>query len=178
MPRGTLTIEQTLKVCWINMRQRCNNPRQPSYKHYGGRGITICKEWQESFAAFYHDMVDSWQRGLEIERRDNEGNYNPVNCYWATHKENLGNRRNGWTNTPEQREHISKKLKAAWDRGCYDKVEDRSGKVSKGLKKYYAKRKADGLPAMTDETRKNISDGIKAHWVQRRKEDAKAPETG
>jgi len=160
------------------MRQRCYNKKQPSYHHYGGRGIDICQAWLDEFENFYDDMVASWERGLEIERRDNDLGYSPDNCYWATHKENLANRRGGWTHTPEQKEHISAKLKAAWDRGCFDKVEDRSGKVSKGLKEYYERRRAEGLPPMTDEARKNISDGIKAHWVKRRKEDAQTPETG
>jgi len=172
MPRGTLSCEETLKVCWINMRQRCYNKNQPSYHHYGGRGILICRAWQDDFESFYNDMADSWERGLEIERRDNEQGYSPDNCYWATHKANLHNRREGWNRTisPEMRQIVSVKLKAAWARGCYANVKDRGVRISEGLKKYYARRKAEGKPAMDQEICDKISAKIKASWLNGRKD--------
>lgn len=71
---------------WHNMRQRCSNPNASNYKNYGGRGITICAEWG-SFERFLADMGDRPSAGHSIERRDNSGNYEPGNCYWATTKQ-------------------------------------------------------------------------------------------
>lgn len=79
---------------WHTLRQRCNNPNDKDYKHYGGRGIAVCKEWNESFEAFYRDMGPTYKEGLQIDRINNNGNYEPNNCHWTTVKENINNRRN------------------------------------------------------------------------------------
>lgn len=78
--------------CWIDMRRRCANPGDASWLAYGGRGIAVCERW-ESFANFLADMGPRPERGFSIERRDNDGNYTPVNCYWATPKQQAANRR-------------------------------------------------------------------------------------
>ncbi len=77
---------------WTNIKTRCLNVGTPAYKHYGGRGIRICKRWELSFEAFLTDMGLS--NGLSIERRDNEKGYSPGNCYWATQEQQQNNRRN------------------------------------------------------------------------------------
>jgi hypothetical protein len=68
---------------WLTMNQRCTNPNHEQWKNYGGRGITVCKEWRESFAAFYADMGDP-PPGMSIDRRRNNEGYSKANCHWAT----------------------------------------------------------------------------------------------
>lgn len=85
---------------WSNMIQRCTNPNAKFYNRYGGRGITVCQEWQENFQAFYDwAMANGYQEGLEIDRINNDGNYEPNNCRWVTHAENCNNMRKNKTIT-------------------------------------------------------------------------------
>ncbi|MCK4499607.1 hypothetical protein KAU11_03870 [Candidatus Babeliales bacterium] len=76
---------------WVNMQRRCNYPKDPSYKYYGGRGIKVCERWN-SFKNFYLDMGDK-PEGLTLERKDNNGNYEPGNCEWASRKTQTRNSR-------------------------------------------------------------------------------------
>ena len=76
---------------WRAIHDRCYNKNQDAYKWYGARGIIVCERWN-SFDAFLEDMGVP-PSGVEIDRIDNDGNYEPGNCRWVTHKENCNNRR-------------------------------------------------------------------------------------
>lgn len=77
---------------WRGMKSRCYNPRQENYKHYGGRGIQVCKRWLNSFENFLSDMGPA-PINNELDRKNNDGNYTPKNCRWITHLENCHNKR-------------------------------------------------------------------------------------
>lgn len=90
-PQILLHKHHPVYLAWCNMKTRCDNPNAAQYKYYGGRGITYTPEWKE-FIGFYTDMFPSWQLGLELDRRDTNGNYNRDNCRWITHREQCNNR--------------------------------------------------------------------------------------
>lgn len=73
---------------WTNMRQRCQNPKHPKYKRYGGRGIKVCKKWQKLEEFYDWAIKNGWKKGLSLDRKNNNGNYCPSNCRWVSIAEN------------------------------------------------------------------------------------------
>lgn len=79
---------------WSNIKSRCCDLSATGYKNYGGRGITICDEWLKSFIPFKEWALNNgYKDNLEIDRTDNDKNYEPGNCQWVTHKKNNRNKR-------------------------------------------------------------------------------------
>lgn len=70
--------------CWMSMRARCNNHKDRDYPKYGGRGIIVCPEWNNSFIKFYKDMGEKPSKTHSLDRIDVNGNYEKKNCRWAT----------------------------------------------------------------------------------------------
>lgn len=86
--RDKLSLYKT----WHAMIARCHNKKSQSYKWYGARGISVCDRWRESFDAFAEDMGPR-PRGMQLDRRNNDLNYDKSNCRWATVSQQQGNKR-------------------------------------------------------------------------------------
>lgn len=105
---------------WDAMIQRCTNPKNPRFKDYGGRGITVCLEWRD-FREFYRSM-GARPKGTSIDRIDPNKGYEPGNCRWATAKEQMRNRR------------VSRVLTVAGESYCVSEWAERTGLGEKKIR--------------------------------------------
>lgn len=142
---------QSEYISWDHMMQRCFNKNNDRYHQYGGRGITVCKEW-ESFDVFLADMGQR-PNGYSLDRIDVDGNYNKENCRWATPKEQMRNLRTHKTkhcitSIAEKIEMnpitLRARLRRGWtiDRAIKENVQIKSDSIS-------AKAREHGLPEGT-----------------------------
>lgn len=88
-----LTHRTKLYSVWCAMRQRCNNPKNKDYKWYGGKGVLVCEEWND-FKIFQEwALLNGYEEGLTIDRKNGDMNYSPENCRWITISEQQRNRK-------------------------------------------------------------------------------------
>lgn len=78
---------------WLNMKQRCNNPKNTNYKYYGARGIKLCDSWNNSFESFLEEMGAAPSIDHTIDRDDVNGDYNKANCNWVLWEQQIRNKR-------------------------------------------------------------------------------------
>jgi len=88
-----IKTKRHLRIVWQNMKNRCFDPTNHHYKDYGGRGITICKRWYD-FNSFFNDMIPTYKKGLQIDRKDNMSGYSIDNCQWVDKFTQANNKRN------------------------------------------------------------------------------------
>lgn len=98
---------------WSHMKERCSNIKAQEYESYGGRGIKVCERWLK-FENFYADMGDRPSNKHSLDRIDNDGNYEPDNCRWATGIEQVLNRRTNKNNTSGYKGVSFDKRKGRW----------------------------------------------------------------
>jgi len=90
-----------LYVTWKNMKARCSNPNVPFFKYYGGKGVSVCPEWKNDYLAFKNwASANGYEKGLTIDRIDNDGNYEPSNCQFITQSENSSKAHETKNNAP------------------------------------------------------------------------------
>jgi len=138
---------------WAGMRARCSNPKNHKFERYGGRGISVCLAWT-TFAGFLADMGEK-PPGTSLERIDNNGNYCPENCRWATPTDQARNKRNNRLLTfrgesrplAEWADRVGIKSRTIWDRLATGwRVED-ALTIPAGTGNRRAPKKAEALPS-------------------------------
>lgn len=101
-------------IAWANMRGRCRNPKDPGWPRYGGRGITVCEEWVNSFAAFFAHVGPRPSSAHSIDRIDNDKGYEPGNVRWADRLTQQQNIRSNVNLTYQGETHCLRE----WSRRC------------------------------------------------------------
>lgn len=87
-------IDHPLYTAWSGLKNRCLNKADHDYKYYGARGIKVCDRWLLDFWNFWDDMARGWRPWLTIERKNVDGNYEPINCCWLSIQDQQKNKRN------------------------------------------------------------------------------------
>lgn len=106
---------EPLYLTWRSMVRRCCDPCNPCYEYYGGRGIGVCAAWLDYSAFKAWALNNGYAHGLELDRRNNDGSYEPTNCRFVTHRENAGNKRDSIIITSNGESHCM----AEWSRRIY-----------------------------------------------------------
>jgi len=108
------------------MKGRCYKESNKYYKNYGGRGIKVCDRWLESFENFYEDVIPQYEKGLQIDRIDNDKGYSPDNCRWVTSQQNNMNTGSNLKSTSKYKGVCWSKRSGKWEskiicegKGCY-----------------------------------------------------------
>ena len=146
-----------LHYVWRAMRQRCQNPNAQQYKHYGGRGIKVCPEWEDS-RTFIEWALPRWRPGLSLDRIDNDGDYTPDNCRFAGRVTQGLNRRKGKNNTSGHSGVSYIKAKEKWK--AYGTVE--------GTVMYLGifEKKEDAIEARKAWERRHVRHRLNEHLIQ------------
>jgi hypothetical protein len=152
-----MTLRQKFKSeynTWCEMRSRCNNLKNARYKDYGGRGITVCKRWN-NFKTFLLDMGPRLSFKHSIDRMNNDWNYLPMNCRWATHSEQMLNRR-PFSEQAKRKMGNNKKGKSLSDEHKQKLSEAHKGIIFSGEHRRNLSEAGRGRPC-SEETRRRIS---------------------
>lgn len=150
---GNIYTGTKLYNIWGMMKQRCYNKNNPSYKYYGARGILIFEDWNDSVKFCEWALASGYEEGLELDRVDNNGNYEPSNCQWVTRKINTecGKRRNSRNSSGFHGVYLDKRCNT-WRveiykdckkicLGSYKLLEDAINAKIEGEIKYFGERK-------------------------------------
>jgi hypothetical protein len=119
-----------LYMIWLNMKQRCSNPKNKAYKYYGKQGISVYKEWLEYIIFRDWSLKNGYKEGLSIDRIDNKKGYHPENCRWITRSENSKNK-------PISSERLKKILNIRQNRKIGYKVKQLSQKYNMGIRQIF-----------------------------------------
>ena len=141
-----LMSKHPMYKAWTGMRQRCNNPKNTAYANYGARGIKVCERWN-NFATFLADVGER-PKGMTLDRKNPDGDYEPSNVRWATKAEQQRNQRINSKNTSGQPGVIWDKPRNKWKAyitvqnkiiniGRFDKVEDAIAARLEAEKEYW-----------------------------------------
>lgn len=116
-----------LYMVWVDIRRRCEKPNRPSWKYYGGRGVSICANWRDSWPAFKRWALKTGYRdGLTIGRVDNDKGYCPSNCRWETTREqNRNQQRTVWVTSPDGARFSLAEAVERFSSACYNTVRAR-----------------------------------------------------
>lgn len=136
-----------LYKAWCNMKTRCLNPNTREYENYGGRGISVCESWKTGYVEFHNWAIrHGYEENLTLDRKDNDGNYEPNNCHWATNKEQQNNtRRNSFVVFQGETMTVGQLVdKAGVDYASFNQRLRRGWTVEKSLNVPFKKYKARG----------------------------------
>ncbi len=112
-----------LKAIYYAMLSRCNNPKNSAYKHYGARGIFVCKEWNNLKSFVEWALLNGYKKDLTIERKNNNKEYSPSNCIWTPMSEQCINKRNNINFTEDEMSEMIE---------CYETLKPKPGTIKKG----------------------------------------------